>query len=163
MTIEWPAWWKLVNKRFLELVENKDRFVILYGSRDSTKSTFIATLLIYKLLTEPYMRHLMVRKFYNWVKPSQYQLMKDTTARLGVDHLFEFKEAGTQVICKLNGNSLRGVGTDDVNSIKSIPNPTGCWYEEDILKISEVDYTTITTSIRSTKGQLQDFYSPPRS
>lgn len=149
----------MVNKRFLELLGSQDRFMILYGSRDSTKSTFIATNLIYKLLSEPYMRHLMVRKFYNWVKPSQYQLVKDTVARLGLEQLFDFKEAGTQVICKLNGNSLRGVGTDDVNQIKSIPNPTGCWYEEDILKIAYEDWVTITTSIRSSKGLLQDWYS----
>ena len=160
MEIAWPAWWKIINKRFLDLVDNRDRFLILYGSRDSTKSSFVVRLMIYRLLNEPYMRVLMIRKIYNAVKPSMYQDVKDTVADLGLEQLFEFREAGCQVICKLNGNKLMGVGTDDVNKIKSIANPTGCWYEEDILNIEESDWITITTSIRSTKARfLQDIYT----
>lgn len=159
MEINWPAWWRIVNKRFLELVDSTDRFNILYGSRDSTKSTFIATMMTFKLLNEDYFRHLMIRKVYKSVRGSQFQTMKDVTKRLGLDHLFEFRESGTQVICKLNDNRLMGMGTDDVDQIKSIPNPTGAWYEEDIMKIPYEDWVIITTSIRGTKGKLQDWYS----
>lgn len=160
MNVKWPAWWKIVNKRFLPLVDNQDRFLILYGSRDSTKSSFVARLLIYRLMTEPYMRMLMVRKFYSWVGPSMWQSVKDTVQVLGLTQLFEFKDSGKQIICRLNGNKLMGAGTDDVNAIKSIAEPTGVWYEEDILNISREDWITITTSIRSSRARfLQDIYT----
>ena len=158
MIIEWPSWWRLVNKRFIPLVDSTDRFNILYGSRDSTKSSFIATIMIYKLLSEEYFRHLMIRRVYKSVRGSQFQMMKDVSKRLKLDHLFEFRESGTQVICKLNDNRLMGMGTDDVNQIKSIPNPTGAWYEEDIMYIPEDDWITITTSVRG-DSMLQDWYS----
>lgn len=160
MVIKWPAWWKIINRHFLQLVNNQDRFLLLYGGRDSSKSNFAVKYLIYRCLTEPYFRCLMVRKFYAWVKNSQYQNLYDTIHELGLESLFEFRVSPVEVICKLNGNKFIGVGTDDVRRIKSIKDPTGCWYEEDIVYISEADWTTITTSIRSTKARfLQDVYT----
>lgn len=110
------------------------------------------------MLTEPYFRHIMIRKVYKSVRGSQFQLMKDVIRRMKLRDLFEFRESGTQVICKVNDNRLMGMGTDDVNQIKSIPNPTGAWYEEDIMNIDEEDWITITTSVRA-DAKLEDWYS----
>ena len=100
----------------------------------------------------------MIRRVYKSVRGSQFQLIKDIVKRLNLVQFFDFKEFGTQVICNLNDNRMFGMGTDDVNQIKSIPNPTGAWYEEDILTIKEEDWITITTSVRG-NSLLQDWYS----
>jgi hypothetical protein len=134
--------------------------MLLYGGRDSSKSNFAVKYLVYRCLTEKYFRCLMIRRYYAWVKNSQYQNLYDTIHELGLENYFEFRVSPVEVICKLNGNKFIGAGTDDVRRIKSIKDPSGCWYEEDIVDISEDDWITITTSIRSSRARfLQDVYT----
>lgn len=160
MIVKWPPWWKLINLHFLQLTENTDRFLILYGGRDSSKSNFAAKLLIYRCLNEPYFRYILIRKHYAWVRNSQYQNLYDTIFDLGLESEFTFNTHPVKITCKKNGNMFIGAGADDVRAIKSIKDPTGCWYEEDIVYIPEADWITITTSIRSTKARfLQDIYT----
>ncbi len=160
MRVIWPPWWKMVNRHFLSLVDNKDRFLLLYGGRDSSKSNFAAKLLIHRCMTEPYFRMLMIRKHYAWVKNSQYQNLYDIIHELGLQQFFEFKTSPVEIVCTMNGNKFIGAGADDVRRIKSIKDPTGCWYEEDIVYIPEDDWVTITTSIRSSQARfLQDVYT----
>ena len=54
LTFEWPPWKKLVNERFLPLVNMDTRHVILWGSRGSSKSDFTTKKLI--LFSVPYSR-----------------------------------------------------------------------------------------------------------
>jgi hypothetical protein len=89
---------------------------------------------------------------------SQYQTLKDIIYESGTAHLFQFSDHEMRIVCKTNGNMFVSAGCDDVMKIKSIKDPTGAWYEEDI--ISEADFITITSSIRTTKADyLQEIFT----
>lgn len=156
-TIQWCDWNDLVNEHFIPLLENKDRYVIMYGGRGSSKSNFEAKKLIYRCLTEPYFRHILIRKTYATIKDSSYQTIKDIVYELGLQDLFEFKLQPLEIHC-INGNRFFARGCDDTTKLKSIKDPTGAWYEEDIP--TEEDFITITTSIRTQKATyLQETFT----
>lgn len=156
-TVEWCEWSEIVNDHFLPLIDCKDRYVISYGGRGSAKSNTEAKKLIYRCLTESYFRHILIRNTYATIKDSSYQTIKDIIFELGLDELFEFKLQPLEIHC-INGNSFLARGCDDTTKLKSIKDPTGAWYEEDIP--SEEDFITITTSIRTTKAAyLQETFT----
>jgi len=157
MEVIWPKWDKIINRRFVPLVKNKDRYLICWGGRGSSKSDFIAKKLIFRCLSEPYFRYLLVRKNYNTVKNSQFQTIKDIIEDLGLSKLFTFNMTTFEIKC-INGNKFIAVGCDDPKKIKSTKDPSGAWYEEDI--IDEDDWITITTSIRTSKATyLQEVFT----
>lgn len=151
------TWKDLINDRFVPLVENRDRYLLLWGGRGSSKSDFTAKKLIYRCLTEDYFRYILVRKVYNTIKDSQYQTIKDIIIELGLAPLFEFKTSPLEITC-INGNKFIARGCDDATKLKSVKDPTGAWYEEEI--IDESDFITITTSIRTSKADyLQEIFT----
>jgi phage terminase large subunit len=155
--IDWPKWNTLVNDTFVPLVDNKDRYLILYGGRGSSKSDFAAKKLIYRCLTETYFRYLIIRNEYSTLKESAFQTLKDIIIDMGLESLFEFNVSPLQITC-YNGNRFIARGTDDTTKLKSVKDVTGAWYEEDIP--SESDFITITTSIRTSKAPyLQEIFS----
>jgi len=156
-TINWCDWEDIVNESFIPLLENRDRYVIMYGGRGSSKSNFEAKKLIYRCLTEDYFRHILVRNTYATIKDSSYQTIKDIIFELGLGDLFEFKLQPLEIHC-INGNSFLARGCDDTQKLKSIKDPTGVWYEEDIP--TENDFITITTSVRTQKANyLQETFT----
>jgi PBSX family phage terminase large subunit len=155
--VKWCEWDKIVNKHFIPLLNNKDRYVIMYGGRGSSKSNFEAKKLIYRCLTENYFRHILIRNTYATIKDSSYQTIKDIIFELGLQELFEFKLQPLEIHC-INGNCFLARGCDDTQKIKSVKDPTGAWWEEDIP--SEADFITVTTSIRTTKAAfLQETFT----
>lgn len=150
-TIEWCEWKKIINESFIPLLKVRDRYLIMYGGRGSAKSDFTAKKLIYQCLTDKYFRFVLVRNTYATIKDSQYQTLKDIIVDLGLASLFEFKLQPLEIHC-VNGNKFLARGCDDTTKLKSIKDPTGAWYEEDIP--SEADFITITTSIRTGKADL---------
>lgn len=155
--VKWPTWEKLINKKFVPLTKCKDRYVILYGSRGSSKSDYIAKQLVYNSLTHQYFKCILYRRKYNTIQESSYENIKQTIITLGLQELFTFKVAPLQIICA-NGNRFIARGGDDPASLKSIKDPTCVWYEEDIP--DEEDFATISLTIRSGKADvLQEYFS----
>jgi PBSX family phage terminase large subunit len=155
--VEWCNWKYLINESFIPLVENKDRYLILYGGRGSSKSDFAAKKMIYRCLSEDFFRCILVRNTYSSIKDSSYQNLKDTIYTLGLQDLFEFKLQPLEIHCK-NGNMFIARGCDDTTKLKSIKDASAVWYEEDIP--TENDFITITTSIRTQKADyLQEIFS----
>lgn len=153
-----PAWGKVVNEEFIPLLKNKDRYLILYGGRGSSKSVFIAKKLIARCMKEKYFRFILYRKVYSTIKESQYQTIKDIIYDYGLQDLFKFNENPLAITYLPNGNKFLCRGGDDPKKLKSIKDPTGVWYEEEIP--SEADFITITTSIRTTKAYyLQECFT----
>jgi PBSX family phage terminase large subunit len=158
LIIEWGEWSELINERFIPLVENRDRYLVLYGGRGSSKSDFAAKKLIFRCINEPYFLYMLIRNKYNSIKESSYETVKQTIITLGLAEFFEFKVSPLEIICRLNGNRFIARGCDDTTSIKSVKDPTGAWYEEDI--ISSSDFITITSSIRTSRAEyLQEIFS----
>lgn len=153
MLINWCEWTKIINYSFDAVRQRinalKPRYVILYGGRGSGKSDFTAKYLIYRCLTDKYFRFILVRNTYSTIKDSQYQTIKDLIVDLGLAELFDFKLQPLEIECK-NGNKFIARGCDDTTKLKSIKDPSGAWFEEDIP--SESDFITISTSIRTGKA-----------
>jgi phage terminase large subunit len=157
INIDWGSWRRLVNDAFVPFVHNRDRYYIHWGTRGSGKSDATAKKLIYRCLTEKYFRYLLIRRQHNTIKDSQYQTLKDIIKDLGLSDLFEFIVTPLEIRC-VNGNTFLARGCDDTTKIKSIKDPTGAWYEEDI--VDEADFITITTCIRTGKAAyLQEVFT----
>ncbi|HEV8505448.1 MAG TPA: PBSX family phage terminase large subunit [Chitinophagaceae bacterium] len=154
--IDWK-WKEMINERFIELVDNRDRYLILWGGRGSSKSDFAAKKLIHRMLTEKYVRFILVRNQYNAIKDTSYQTLQDIIYNMGLQDLFTFKLNPLEIEC-VNGNRIMARGCDDTTKLKSIKDPTGCWYEEDLVELH--DFITITTSIRSRQADyLQEIFT----
>jgi phage terminase large subunit len=145
----WPDWKDVCNETFLPLIHCTDRIVILWGGRGSGKSDFIARLLIFRCLTEEHFRFLLIRNTYSSIKDSSFATIRDIVHEMGLDEFFTFTLNPLEIKC-FNGNSFICRGCDDTNRIKSVKDPTGAFYEEDI--ITESDFITISTSIRTSKA-----------
>jgi phage terminase large subunit len=155
--VNWPKWRTLINDKFVPLTKCTDRYVILYGSRGSSKSDYVAKQLIYNCLKHKYFKFILYRKNYNTIQESSYENLKQTIKTLGLESLFTFKVSPLQILC-VNGNKFLARGGDDADSLKSIKDPTGVWYEEDIP--NESDFATITLTIRSGKAdRLQEYFT----
>jgi len=155
--VKWCEWSDLINEPFLPYIDNTDRYLIHYGGRGSAKSDYAAKKLIYRCLSEKYFRYLLVRNTYATIKDSSYQTIKDIIYELGLQSLFEFKLQPLEIHC-VNGNSFIARGCDDTQKIKSVKDPTGVWWEEDIP--IENDFITVTTSIRTQKANyLQEIFT----
>lgn len=157
INIEWCNWSEIVNKAFIPLIENRDRYLILYGGRGSSKSNFAAKKLIYRCLTENYFKCILVRRIYDTIKESSYEEIKKAIYELGLEELFQFKISPLEIIC-INGNRFIARGMDKVQKLKSIKDPSCIWYEEDIP--GEDDFVTITTGVRTAKADyLQEIFT----
>ena len=155
--VYWPEWNKIINEKFIPLTKCDDRFVILYGSRGSSKSDYIAKRLILNCLTHKYFKCVLYRKTYNTIQESSYENIKQTIISLGLESLFSFKINPLSIKC-VNGNRFLARGGDEPGKIKSLKDPSCVWYEEDVPE--EEDFATISLSIRSSKADvLQEFFS----
>lgn len=158
MEVIFPPLRKLVNDRFVEIFNNKDRYLFLWGSRNSSKSVSASRKLIYRCLKEKYFRYILIKKTFESIKDSQYQTLKDDVEQLGLSDLFIFRKAPLEIEC-VNGNKFIARGLDKVEKLKSIKDPTGAWYEEGN-QITEEDFITVTTSIRSIRADyIQEIFS----
>jgi len=150
-------WNDIANERFVPLTDNRDRYLLLWGGRGSSKSVFVAQTLLLRCLNEKYFRYILIKKTFNAIKDAQWETLKQTAEAMNIADLFEFKTAPLEIVC-VNGNKFIARGCDDTAKLKSIKDPTGAWYEEDIP--SEEDFITITTSIRSLKAAyLQEIFT----
>jgi len=155
--VNWPPWDQILNTKFIPLMNNRDRYIICYGGRGSSKSDAVAKKLIFRCLTENYFRCLLIRNEYSTIKESSFQTIKDIVHELGLDRMFEFKVSPLEIICA-NGNRFICRGCDDTTKLKSVKDIGAAWYEEDL--ITESDFITITTSIRTTKATyLQEIFT----
>ena len=155
--VKFPPWDTIVNDTFLPLIDNEDRYLILYGGRGSSKSVFTAQKLIKHCLEYKYFRCVMTRKDKATVRLSCYQTLKDIIEAMGLKEVFTFYDSRMEIRC-FNGNRFLAGSWDEPAKIKSLMNPTHVWYEEDIP--AEDDFITITTSIRTKLGDnLQEIFS----
>ena len=157
ITVDWPLWRKIINDKFVPLTKISDRYVILYGSRGSGKSDYVAKQLVYNCLTHRYFKCILYRKKYNTIQESSYENLKQTIYTLGLQDLFTFRVSPLAIVC-INGNRFLARGGDDPGSLKSIKDPTCVWYEEDVPE--EEDFATISLTIRSNKADcLQEYFT----
>ena len=143
----------IYNPVYLPLLEDHNRYLLMYGGRDSAKSYFAAQKVIIDTMHKPYSRFILVRKVYADIKDSQYQTIKDIVMTYGLMDHFHFTENPLRIVFKRNGNTILARGLDKEHKTKSIKDPTGVWYEE-MNEIKFNDFIKTTTSLRG--GVIQE-------
>lgn len=138
---------------YRHLLNSTSDIDFLWGGRDSGKSAHIARQLILDCLRLPYFRCVLVRKVFNTVKDSQWQMIKDVVEEWGLQDLFTFNVSPLEIKCK-NGNKFLCRGMDDPGRLKSISNPSHAWGEE-LNQFELDDFIVLMTSLRYNKGRVK--------
>lgn len=139
-----------VYRHLLDSVEDID---FLWGGRDSGKTRHIAMQLVSDCLSKPYFRCVLVRKVFNTIKESQWQVIKDVVEEWGLEELFTFNKNPLEISC-INGNKFICRGMDEPGKLKSISNPSHCWAEE-MNQLELDDFIVIMTSLRYNEGRVK--------
>ena len=148
-----------INKRFEPLLTNRDRRIILYGSRSSSKSDFVSRLIFKRMLEDKDFFGIAVRNVMDNNRGSTYKAMVDVIAEYGMEQFFSCILTPMEIVCKHNGNKLIFKGLDDVTKIKSLKNVTFCWWEEEVPRTYE-EYLTVSLTLRSPKAEyLQEIFT----
>jgi len=151
-------WLKLANSKFLPLINNKDRILIMYGSRNSSKSYFAASKILYRCLTETDFKCICIRSVYRNLRNSSFDQLLKVIKDLHLEQVFTSTTSPLEIKCK-NGNSIIFRGLDNPTGIKSIEGVSCMWIEEDIPS-TESDWLTISTSMRNPKAKyIQEIWT----
>ena len=148
-----------LNPHFKSLWNDNSRVLILYGSRSSSKSDFIATQIVSNLMTHEYYSLISVRKTYESIYESSFRTLVEKIESLGLANEFTITKSPMKVLCKRNGNQVIFRGMDDMGKLKSIKDPSAIHFEEDVPESYE-DYLTISLSLRGSKSRyLQEIFT----
>lgn len=149
-----------VSPAFLPHLQSRVRHLLLWGGRDSTKSDFVALLLLIAAMELPYLKCILLRAVQNTVADSQIATLMKVAEREGLSQFFDFRPSALRITCKLNGNSFIGRGTDNMDKVKSVSDPTHVWYEE-ANQIAGADAEIVSTTLRSSHAGavIQEIYT----
>lgn len=120
---------RIVGKHFYPLLNNRSKYLILYGGISSGKSVFIAQKLIYSILTDG-IRHriLVVRKVSDKLRQSVFAEFVSVLKDMGLIAHANITTSPLQI--ELFGSVVLFSGIDDAEKIKSISRISAIWIEE---------------------------------
>ncbi|MGI4864163.1 MAG: phage terminase large subunit [Janthinobacterium lividum] len=149
--------------KFRPYLRDRSRHLLLWGGRDSTKSDFVALELLLDCMQLPYFLCVMIREKQNTIADSQIATLKKVAEREGLSRYFRFPQGPTGVLevsCLLNKNKFIGRGTDDMDRMKSVSDPTCAWYEE-ANQIAKDDADVVSTTLRTSRvgAVIREIYS----
>lgn len=152
-----------VSPAFLPYLRSQARHLLLWGGRDSTKSDFVALKLLLDAMQSPYFCCILIREKQNTIADSQIATLKKVATREGLLPYFRFPQGPSAVLevrCLLNENKFIGRGTDDMDRVKSVSDPTCVWYEE-ANQIDGADAEVVSTTLRTSRAGavIQEIYT----
>lgn len=139
------------NDIYIPLLEDRSRFLILYGGGGSGKSVFAAHKLILRTVGELGHKFLALRKVGDTVKDSIFAELEAATNDLEVNQEFRVNKTDRTFTHLLTGNQILCKGLDDVRKMKSIKGITGMWLEE-ATDFDEDDLDQLNIRIRGKKS-----------
>ena len=144
----------MFNDRYYPMLKSYDkRFEVYYGGAGSGKSVFVTQKLLYKYLTQPNRKCLVVRKVNATLKDSVFSLFKSILSQWQLYE--ECKINKTDLTIELpNGSNFIFKGMDDPEKIKSIAGIDDIWVEE-CTEIDEFDFDQLCLRLRSRKEHNQ--------
>lgn len=119
----------IIGKGYGSFWRSKHLYQAVKGGRGSKKSCTHAIRLLHNIMKYPLSNALVVRQNDNTHRDSTFAQLKWAANRLGVRHLFRFKESKLEIIYKPTGQKILFKGLNDPDSIKSITVEVGylCW------------------------------------
>lgn len=143
---------EIIGKGYGTFWRDRHRYRVVKGGRASKKSRTMALWLPYHIMRFPLSNALVVRKTFNTHKDSTYAVLKWAVQRLGVSHLWQFKESPLEAIYKPTSQKILFRGFDDPLKLTSITVSSGalCWvWVEEAYEIeSEEQFRTLDESVR---------------
>ncbi|MDX2000948.1 MAG: PBSX family phage terminase large subunit [Chitinophagales bacterium] len=136
-----------MNKKFLALLGDHHRYLVLYGGAGSGKSHFVAQKLLQRIINEPNHRILICRKVARTIRNSQYLLFKDLVSQMGKEDEFTFNDSRLDITHR-NGNQIISTGIDDREKLKSLARPTSIWVEE-ATELDQQDFRQLDLRLRA--------------
>lgn len=119
-----------INKIYLPLLDDKSRYLHIYGGAGSGKSVFAAQKLIIRLMKERNNRFLLIRKVAKTIRNSQFSLLKSLINSCGLQEYFKIKDSELAIINEYTKSEVISAGVDDPEKLKSIFGITSIWIEE---------------------------------
>lgn len=148
-----------VNDKYIDLLEETIRHLVLYGGGGSGKSVFAAQKIVNRVLCERPHKFLVLRKVADTIKESVFAELKAAIAETGCAHEFETNKTDKTFTHKPTGNQILCKGLDEPEKIKSIKGITGMWIEE-ATEFTPDDLTQLNLRIRGKKEHyVQYIYS----
>ncbi len=135
-----------MNKAYKPLVEDTNRFKVIYGGAGSGKSVFVAQWFILLCLKEVGHKFLIIRKVANTLRYSTFALIKQIISDWELTAYFTINKSDMTITCA-NGNQFLFLGLDDVEKLKSIVGITDIWIEE-ASEITQNDFEQINLRLR---------------
>ena len=150
---------EVIGGGYKEFWNSKHRYLVVKGGRGSKKSTTAALKIIFNMMKYPLANTLVIRRVFNTLRQSCFQVLKWATERLGVAHLWKFTLSPLEAEYLPSGNKILFRGLDNSMSITSIAVDKGylcwCWFEEFFQVEKEEDFNRVDFSIR---GELPEGY-----
>lgn len=139
------------NDVYFPLLNNKSRYLVLFGGSSSGKSYFIAQRYIYRIMNEKPMNLMVVRQVSKDNRDSTFALLKQVINKWHAGRFFKVNEGDMRITCLKNGNMIVFKGLDDVEQLKSTTFPNGeltdVW-EEEASQMEEEDHNQLDVRLR---------------
>lgn len=149
----------LVNDRYIPLITDQTRHLVLYGGGGSGKSVFAAQKVVNRTLCEKPHKFLVLRKVADTIKESVFAEIQSAIAETGCANEFEVNKTEKNFLHRPTGNRILCKGLDEPEKIKSIKGITGMWIEE-ATEFTPDDLTQLNLRIRGEKeNYVQYIYS----
>jgi phage terminase large subunit len=144
------------NDVYIPLLEDKSRFLVLYGGGGSGKSVFAAHKVILRTVCESGHKFLALRKVGETVKDSIFAELQAAIEDLDVDQEFSVNKTDRTLTHEPTGNQILCKGLDEPKKIKSIRGITGMWIEE-ATDFEEDDLDQLNIRVRGEKQNYVQF------
>lgn len=144
------------NDIYIPLLEDRSRFLVLYGGGGSGKSVFAAHKLVLRTVCELGHKFLALRKVGETVKDSIFAELQAAIEDLEVDQEFSVNKTDRTLTHEPTGNQILCKGLDEPKKIKSIRGITGMWIEE-ATDFEEDDLDQLNIRIRGEKPNYVQF------
>ena len=146
------------NKCYLPLLNEKRRYIVLYGGAGSGKSYFAASRYVLKLIGSGKCNILCVRNTGVTNRDSTFALMKQIISKWGLERFFKILDGELRIKCLVNDNEAVFKGLDDAEKLKSITFARGeltdIWIEE-ASEITKEDFDRLDLRLRGGKSDKQ--------
>ncbi len=146
----------LINDVYLPYLDNKSRFLVLYGGGGSGKSVFAAQKIIARVKSEKPHRFLCLRKVGATVKDSIFAELKNVIFMDGMENEFRVNKSEYSITHLPTGNEILCKGLDEPEKIKSIQGITGIWAEE-VTEFTPEDLDQLNIRVRGEKKNYVQF------
>jgi len=140
---------EVTNDKFYPLFFDQGRYLVMVGGGGSGKSVFASSKVIYRCMTEPGHRFIVVRKVKETLRDSVFAELVNCITRWEMRELWKIpKGRSSELYLKcLNGSEILFFGLDDVEKLKSIQGITGIWVEE-ASELEPGDYKQLDIRLR---------------